>query len=339
MPKDKDVDFIINQESEASDIQELTETPEKEKCKEKEGKKKRSGVRKFFLIFAALLILFLVVSGVWLGSFWSRIYEVVAPGMDILFPGQDASAADTAVVPDIMNILLLGLDSRDESIRTDTIMVMTLNSINGEISLFSLPRDMMVPIPGHGKDKVNHAYAYGGVALSRETVEDFLDIKFDYYLSTDFDGFENIIKILGGIDLDVEKRMYYNGIDIKIDLQPGPQHLDGDKALQYVRWRSDSEADLGRVRRQQEFMKALLQELIAFKNILKIPKLLPEIAEYIRTDLELNQALSLANKLKNMDFEQINTFTFPGRPGMQNGVSYLFPQEEEIKALVDEYMK
>ena len=175
--------------------------------------------------------------------------------------------------------------------------------------------------------------------MTREAVEDFLDIEIDYYITTDFVGFENIIDLLGGIDLEVEKRMYYKGIDVLIDLQPGLQHLDGDKALQYVRWRSDSEADMGRVQRQQKFVKALLQEMIAFKNILRFPILMPEIARNIKTDLELNQAILLANKLKSIDFEQINTFTIPGRAGYINGVSYVIPQEEEIRSLVNEYIK
>ncbi len=306
----------------------------------KKGKKrgKGSGSRKFLYISVFILIAAAITSGVWLSSLWSRIYQVVMPESNgvVFNPGKEG---DGVVIPDIMKILILGLDPRDANMRSDTIMIMALNRKSGEISLFSIPRDMRVQIPGHGKDKINHAFAYGGIALTRETVEDFLNIDLDYYMTTDFDGFENIIDILGGIEMDVEKRMYYKGIDVLIDLQPGLQHLDGDKALQYVRWRSDGEADFGRVRRQQEFLSALLQEMIAFKNIIKIPRLLPEIADNIKTDLELNQAILLANKLKNVDFEQINTFTLPGRGEKINGVDYVIPQEKEINDLVKTYMK
>lgn len=298
---------------------------------------KGSGVKNFLLITISVLAVIIIASGIWLSSMWSQIYEVVMPENNGVIPNPEHE--EDIAIPDIMNILLLGLDPRDQGMRSDTIMIMTLNRRSGEISIFSIPRDMRVKIPGHGQDKINHAYAYGGVALTRETVEDFLDIEIDYYMTTDFDGFENIIDILGGIDLDVEKKMYYKGIDVLIDLKPGPTHLDGAKALQYVRWRGDSEADFGRVKRQQQFLKALLQEMIAFKNIIKFPRLLPEIAENIKTDLELNQAILLVNKLKGVDFEQINTFTLPGRGGEINGISYVIPQEDEIRDLVEKYMK
>jgi len=305
----------------------------------KKEKPKRSGVKRFLYITLSIIALLLIASGIWLSSIWNQIYQVVMPGDNEVFVNRESPETDVATLPNVMNILLLGLDSRDQSIRSDTVMVISLNRQSEEINIFSIPRDMRVPIAGHGEDKINHAYAYGGVALSKDTVERFLGVKVDYYIETDFDGFAHVIDILGGIELDVEKRMYYHGIDVVIDLQPGPQHLDGDKALQYVRWRSDGEADLGRVRRQQQLMEALLQEAITFKNFLKIPKILPEIADYVKTDLELNQAISLANRLKNVDFEQINTFTLPGRDAMISGVSYLIPEEEEIRSLVNEYMR
>ncbi|HHU77238.1 MAG TPA: LCP family protein [Firmicutes bacterium] len=298
---------------------------------------KGSGIRKFLIFAVIILAIASVASGIWLSNMWGQIYQVVMPEYNVV-PHTEDDGGDIAI-PEVMNLLLLGLDPRDHNMRSDTMMVMTLNRRSGEISLFSIPRDMRVMIPDHRQDKINHAFAYGGVALARKTVEDFLGINIDYYMTTDFDGFENIIEILGGIELDVEKRMYYKGIDVLIDLQPGLQHLDGDKALQYVRWRSDGEADFGRVRRQQQFLKALLQEMIAFKNIIKVPRLLPEIAANIKTDLELNQAILLANKLKGIDFEQINTFTLPGRPETISGIDYVIPLEREIGELVDQYMK
>jgi len=218
-------------------------------------------------------------------------------------------------------------------------MLLSLNQNNGEINIISIPRDMRVPIPGHGMDKINHAYAYGGLPLTRQTVEEFLDVKIDHYIITDFEGFVNIVDLLGGIELEVEKRMRYYGIDVTIELDPGLQHLDGEKALQYVRFRSDEEGDFGRVRRQQLFLKTLLQEIIAFKNILRFPQILPELAQNIKTDLELNRALKLANRLKSVEIEEINTFTLPGKAGNIGGISYVLPQEEEIRQMVDRYLK
>jgi LCP family protein required for cell wall assembly len=312
---------------------------EKKPAAENSSKKaaKKSPFYKIFLYGVVIIVLLLVISGVWLKSLWDQIH-VALPGGNNSIPPVSEKEKDPSL-PDILNVLILGLDSRDPSSRTDTLLLLTLNRGNGEINIISIPRDMRVNIPGYGMDKINHAYAFGGISLTMETVENFLDINVDHYMTTDFEGFINIVDILGGIELEVEKKMRYYGIDVTIDLEPGLQHLDGNKALQYVRFRSDEEGDFGRVRRQQECLKALLQEIITFKNILQIPRLLPEIASNIKTDLELEQALELANKLKKVDIEQINTFTLPGVPRNIDGISYVVPNEEEISCLVDCYVK
>jgi LCP family protein required for cell wall assembly len=299
-------------------------------------KNKRSFWKSIFLYGAIILTVFLVTGGFWLGSILEQVYEAVASEEE---GGISQRDKERDPIPDMLNVLIMGLDSRDQVCRADTIMLLTLNNKTGSINIVSIPRDMRVNIPGYGLDKINHAYAYGEVALSKEVVEEFLDIHIDHYVTTDFDGFVNIVDALGGIELEVEKEMIYKGIDVDINLQPGYQLLDGEKALQYVRWRSDAEADLGRVRRQQNFIKTLLQEIIAYKNILKFPRLLPEIAENIKTDLELNQAIKLANRLKSVEIEEINTFTLPGKSGKIAGISYILPEEEEIRHLVDLHIK
>lgn len=302
------------------------------------GRKNKRSFWKSLLLYGAIVITVgLVFGGFWLGSIWEQVYEALAPEN-----GEENAPTrekDREPLPDLLNVLILGLDSREQVCRADTVMLLTLNNKTGSINIASIPRDMRVNIPGHGLDKINHAYAYGEVALSKEAVEDFLDIHIDHYITTDFEGFVNVVDALGGLELEVEKEMIYKGIDVDINLQPGIQHLNGEKALEYVRWRSDAEADLGRAKRQQKFLKTLLQEIIAYKNILKFPRLLPEIAENIKTDLDLNQAIRLANRLKSVEVEEINTFTLPGRPDKIAGVSYILPEEEEIRQLIDLHIK
>jgi LCP family protein required for cell wall assembly len=307
-----------------------------ENAGKKSSKKKTPLYKSFFLYGAVIIVLLLVASGVWLISLWDQVH-VALPGDNSPVPVSEKERDPS--LPDILNVLILGLDSRDPASRTDTLLVLSLNRVNGEINIMSIPRDMRVNIPGYGMDKINHAYAFGGISLCMEAVEGFLDIDVDHYMTTDFEGFINIVDVLGGIELEVEKKMRYYGIDVTIELDPGLQHLDGAKALQYVRFRSDEEADFGRVRRQQQFLKTFLQEIITFKNILQVPRLLPEIADNIKTDLGLEQALELANKLKNVDIEQINTFTLPGVPRKIDGISYVVPDEKEIRYLVDSYVK
>ncbi len=107
-----------------------------------------------------------------------------------------------------VNILFLGVDSVDHSSRSDTIIVVGI-SPDKKVALLSIPRDTRVEVPGKGYTKINHAYAYGGISLLKETIEKFMGIKIDYYVKTDYQGFEKVIDKLGGIEINVEKRMYY----------------------------------------------------------------------------------------------------------------------------------
>ena len=306
----------------------------------KKGKKKKRGQRRGVLYYGTILmVMFILVAGVWLKAAWDEAYEAITPGGKDRSSGGSAAEPDHDSLPDVMSVLILGLDSDAAAVRSDTILLLTLNRLNDEINIISIPRDMRVEIPGRGMDKINHAHAFGGVALTREAVENFLGIRVDYYMTTDFNGFKNVVDIMGGIEYDVEKKMRYYASDVTIELDPGPQLLDGEKALQYVRWRSDGYGDLGRVERQQKLLKVLLEEMIAFRNVLKVHRLIPELAQNIKTDLELSQAILLVNKLKTVDFEEINTFTLPGRVANIQGVSYVLPEEEEIRQLVERYVK
>ena len=181
-------------------------------------KHKKSFWRNFLFYGAIIITILLVVSGFWLSSIWEQVYEAIVPEEEGGIPPREG---EREPLPDLLNILILGLDSREQVCRADTVMLLTLNNKTGSINITSIPRDMRVPIPGYGLDKINHAYAYGEVALSQVVVEDFLDIRIDHYRTTDVDGFVNIVDALGGIELEVEKAMVYKGIDVDIDLQPG----------------------------------------------------------------------------------------------------------------------
>jgi len=149
------------------------------------------------------------------------------------------------------NALLIGTDRRtkEEAGRSDVMILTHLDPKNKKITLLSIPRDTRVEIPGHGYDKINAAFnsdyfSDGGIALSIKTVANLLGVDskdIPYYAIVNFDGFVKIIDALGGVTIDVKERMYYRSWtgDVKIDLKPGVQHLDGKKALEYVRFRHD----------------------------------------------------------------------------------------------------
>jgi len=148
-----------------------------------------------------------------------------------------------------INVLLLGSDDLDNIGRSDTIMVLSLNPRLKHVAVLSIPRDSRVEVPGHGLDKINSAYAYGGVELAQKTVEQFLGVHIDYYAQVDFNAFVEAVDELGGVDIDVPdpfgtgkgmvKHTYYESINLK----PGYQHLDGKQALQFARYRDDSDIE------------------------------------------------------------------------------------------------
>jgi LCP family protein required for cell wall assembly len=159
-----------------------------------------------------------------------------------------------------ITVAIYGSDVRTtETSRSDVIMVLKYDPEDNSITMVSIPRDSRVEIPGRGLDKINHAYAYGGAELLTQTIEDLFEITIDYYFIFTFEDFSEIIDKLGGVDVDAEKDFTYD--DGVVCIPKGQQKLDGAKALFYVRFRSDSEGDYGRIRRQQEVISSLYQTL------------------------------------------------------------------------------
>ena len=238
-------------------------------------------------------------------------------------------------------VMLMGVDERKDDVgRSDTLMVVSLDPKKDQVSLLSIPRDTRVKIKKHGFDKINAAYAYGGQKLSQSTVENFLGVPIDHYVIVDTGSFSKIIDAVGGIDIDVEKRMEYedpwddNG-GLVIDLKPGFQHMDGATAITYVRYR-DEEGDAGRVRRQQKFMKACADKLSDPMIVTKLPDVLNEARRAVKTDLSVGDMISMVATLKNADASDdgIKTGIVPGKWLYIDGVSYLVPNIERLGEIV-----
>ena len=232
------------------------------------------------------------------------------------------------------NIVVMGCDIRKDDVgRSDTLFVVMLDKSKKNAALLSVPRDTRVKIKGHGWDKINAAFAYGGQKLTRETVQDFLGIKINNYVVVDFQGFKGLVDAVGGVDINVEKRMYYydpyDGFEI--DLRPGMQHMDGKTAMQYVRYR-DEEGDIGRIRRQQKFLMALYKH-IASKNIIaKIPGVSKQIMSMVKTDLSLKEMVELGNVMRDMvEKDGLKMSMVPGEPEYIDGISYWIPDIPKMR--------
>ncbi|MBR1807007.1 MAG: LCP family protein [Selenomonadaceae bacterium] len=240
---------------------------------------------------------------------------------------------------DKATIMIMGVDKREDDVgRSDTLMIATVDPRLDQATLLSIPRDTRVKIYGRGYDKINAAYAYGGVELAESTVENFLGIDIDHYIMIDTNSFVKIIDAIGGVDIDVEKRMFYedpwddNG-GLVIDLYPGQQHMDGKTAVTYVRYR-DSEGDIGRVKRQQAFMAACLDKVTSPEIVPRIPKILREVIDAVETDMSLRQLLEVAGALKAAQQNGLETDMVPGYPLYIDDISYWIPDVELLRISV-----
>lgn len=296
--------------------------------KKKKKRKMRSGVQVFLLFLVLLLALSYL--GYKLADNW------LSEGLGI---GETESGNGVVAEDDSrkLTLLLMGVDRRNqEAARADTILVAFIDMNTKKISLLSIPRDTYVSVPGHGHTKINHAHAYGGAELMLETVSDFLGVPVSKYVEVDFEGFKNMVDILGGVTIDVEERMYRPSEGI--DLYPGEgQFLDGDKSLQYVRYRGKM-GDIGRIEHQQKFLKTLADQALSLGTVVKLPTLIKEVRASTNTNLSVKQMLGLAKIAKDTGVGELNTAMLPGEAVYIDGVSYWQPYEEETSQLIDEFL-
>lgn len=239
------------------------------------------------------------------------------------------------------NIMIMGVDKRSGDVgRSDTLMVAMADPGKDKISLLSVPRDTLVAIPGHGWDKVNHAYAYGGHKLSQKTLENFLGLQINNYVLVDFQGFVKLVDAIGGVDIDVEKDMQYTDpydgeTGLVINLHAGRQHMDGTTAIQYVRYR-DEEGDIGRVKRQQKFLKAVFQKLSSTNMLTRAPEIARTLYQSIDTDLSVTDLASLLMTFaKNVSGDaRLETEMVQGSPAYLDDISYWIPDMEALRRQV-----
>ena len=287
----------------------------------------------------ALLVVVLFGIGIIAGtySFLGAIYDPPVSGGQgvVIAPGER------------ITVLFLGIDEgvngRSGVARSDTVILVSFDPDTLETGVLHLPRDTRVPIPGRsGFDKLGHAHAYGGPLLAMETVSQFLDIPVHYYVRADFKGFVEAVNILGGVEIDVERNMVYEDPyqDLYINIKSGPQTLDGEQALSFVRYREYPDADIGRIRAQQQFIRAFVDKFYSLNMLWRIPSLAQSVVKHVSTDIDPNTILSLAGKavqLENRD--KIAFGMLPGVPGniVEAGqtVSYWVAHPGETDELVD----
>ena len=293
-----------------------------------EGKKRFRWAHFFFRLF---LVLFVVAS--FAGA--AYIGRNMALYGNVWGPGQSGNR---------INILLVGIDDgetdnpKNSPHRSDSMLLAGVHKGTGSVSLLSIPRDTRVAIPGHSSaDKFGHSFAYGGVELTKATIEDFLKIPVHYYVVADWQGFIRVVDALGGVDLIVDADMNYEDpyANLKIHLKKGYQHLNGQQAGEYVRFRHDEMGDIGRVVRQQKFLKALAAQAIRPGNLIRLPQIMGILGQSVQTNMTPWSFKDIFVALPALKNNQIQSDMIPGNFANIGGLSYWAPDLEETQKVVE----
>ncbi|NMD68808.1 LytR family transcriptional regulator [Bacillus sp. DNRA2] len=263
-------------------------------------KKKRKSKR------IALITFSLLISGI--GIFLYNIYSDVARAVNNMNKPIERKVSEKReekvefVKKDPISILLVGVDERDgDNGRTDSMLVMTLNPELKTTKIVSVPRDTRAQLidPEDGEvsrtDKMNHAYAYGGIEMTISSIEHFLNIPIDYYTEVNMEGFEDIVNAVDGIDV-------YNEYEFELDgvhLTEGEHHLDGEEALMYARMRKqDPRGDFGRQERQREVISKVIEKGKSLKALTNYDEVLQALEKNIKTNLTLNELVGIQQQYK-----------------------------------------
>ncbi|MGI6130085.1 MAG: LCP family protein [bacterium] len=287
--------------------------------------------RKFALFCSGALLLVILATGVGLYAFLGGLQP----------PGGGQVAGRDHPEPakhEPINVLILGEDigvvenpTSGAPGRSDSMMVATLDPEKQQAGVLSIPRDTRVSIPGWGTDKINAAHVYGGTDLAIRTVESVLNIPIHYYVKINYQGLRSLIDALGGIRIDVKEDMRY--IDraggLNINITAGPQVLDGAKAEEFLRYRNDT-GDIGRIERQQQFVKALAKEVFSAGTLLKIPELARVITDNVETNMTPAQIVFYTTAARGVDINSLPVETLVGTDQYINDISYWIVDEGHV---------
>lgn len=238
-------------------------------------------------------------------------------------------AKEKVAATEQLNILLLGIDAQSgEDGRSDALMVLSLDPKNDKMQLISIPRDTRTHIVGKDiDDKINHAYAFGGPDMAIATVENFLDIELDYYVSMNMVGFKELVDQLGTITV-------YNDVawsDGEYDFGFGPTEMDGDKTMSFVRMRKqDPSGDFGRTKRQRQVVQGIVNRGATIGSVTKINGLIDVLGKNMATNLDFGDMRSLLADYRNT-VKKFEDYQMEGTGTNIDGIYYLLVEEDEVQ--------
>lgn len=290
-------------------------------------KKKKSKWKVFWIVILLLII------GV--GAYGYSIYHSLSNAVNSMHNPLDRKSSRKTDIhfkdKDPISILMLGVDERKgDRGRSDTMIVLTVNPKVQSVQMLSIPRDTRVEIVGKGtQDKINHAYAFGGVSMSMDTVEKFLDIPIDYYIKVNMKGFEDIVDAVGGVTVNNNLNFSYGGYHFP----KGEIDLDGKKALAFVRMRKqDPRGDFGRNERQRQVIQGVINKGASFSSLTRFNSIFSALGKNVETNLSFDDMKSI-QKYYSDARNKIDQFQLKGQGTKIGGIYYfIVPEEERLKA-------
>ncbi|MBY6037075.1 LCP family protein [Fictibacillus nanhaiensis] len=311
-------------------------------------RRKKSPFRRF-LRFVLLISLLFVLSAAGYGGY--LVYKIKANAdksfVDLKDDKSDLRMDEVQLGKDPVTILLVGIENyqANDVGRADVIKLITINPETKETAMVNIPRDTRTYIPAiEEKDKINHSYAYGKKGMREKAVmeatEELLGVPIDYFVSTNFDGFEDVVDELGGITVNVPFDFKQASFKRMITFKEGPMDLDGEEALAFVRMRKqDPRGDIGRNERESEAIRAIMEKAISVKSFSKVDNVIDELGNNVKTNISTTEMFAMRNfyrTLKNKEFDTLQLKTYPETI---NGVSYEIPTDESVSEIRAELSK
>lgn len=307
---------------------------------------------KVFKITVLILTVAAILMSAMFGVFAAQRISNISFGDNIYVHGLDESTEQVGMI----NMLLIGVD--EGGYRSDTIMLVSVDGYSGRVNILSIPRDTMVKPEGYTTQKINALIGLGREAANAgkisepeemliDEVKELTGLPVHYFMSVDFDGFKDIIDAVDGVDFNVPYNMNYDDPtqNLHIHLNTGMQHLDGQAAHDFVRFRHNNNGsapgeyvmgDEGREYWQQEFLKELVKQKLKSKYLSKIDDLFKVVKEKVRTNYTMKDLLNHLHLVQEIDVENIGSYQLPGEAQYLSDLWWYIYDEDKSRELINE---
>jgi polyisoprenyl-teichoic acid--peptidoglycan teichoic acid transferase len=292
--------------------------------------------RKWLKITGILVLVLMIGAGVYGYS----VYKSFKTAVNTMHQPIDRKQSEKRETPvafkekDPFSVLMLGVDQRgNDRGRSDTIIVLTVNPNNNSVKMLSIPRDTRTEIVGKGKqDKINHAYAFGGVPMAIDTVENFLDIPIDYYIQVNMEGFKDIVDAVGGVTVRNDLDFSYGGFHFA----KGEINLNGEEALAFARMRKeDPRGDFGRQTRQRQIIQAVINEGASLSTLTNYSSIFSALGKNVKTNLTFDEMVDIQKNYKQAS-QNVEQMEIKEQGTKINGIYYGIVSAEEKQRIQNE---